>query len=691
MSIEPPIRPFPPRKVLLERLVVARSADREQAVRTLREECAQIRREPEMLRAELHVCAHRFRQGGGAKWCGYSSVRDFAVERLGVAPATFYRWAKAGELPPMDVSPPHGPEGSSLGQVGNHLCMDSLASGDDEALVKLIATDTDAANQSVPAEPDPAAILVSMRMDSSFAPYLRDTLRLAGALIGSEVDDETKLAAILAEASSEVEPATSLTPGDDELASPLPAVMALRHAGIQARQGRPRVPKPTTNAANPRSAISLDSIPGNLDADGALDADGTHVLRQGGALGQSGPLDRNSAHALDFRLRRLIAQRRRMMVRHEAKLLQFHGESVHSLLGYRRFDEFARIELGLSPSKTFEMLDRARRYRQEHPIAIARATGRIGAIQASLLNQIWRMGLPRSDLPRWIDLAGRLTVRGLRDRIAWAREQADSDYRAWSLRGCPPPTEVELRTARHSLLELAANPVPTSLLERRTLPWKRKVRFQWVLDEDTAGFLAQLIASVQKQSIQEGHGICESWRALIILCYHARRAWSQLEHAGSRKDEAVLDRDDWRCAVPGCSSRRSLHRHHIVFSSHGGSDASENLITVCAFHHLIGVHQGILAIRGKAAHGCEDLRFDLGLRPGQQPLVSFRGEHRLRRGGLHPATGFPPTRVHEPAPRYGARSRANSQPLPHRRRWAMLAANPSSQSSSACHSGTTSG
>ena len=160
-------------------------------------------------------------------------------------------------------------------------------------------------------------------MDSSFS--LPSRYAAAGrALIGSEVDDETKLAAILAEASSEVEPATSLTPGDDELASPLPAVMALRHAGIQARQGRPRVPKPTTNAANPRSAISLDSIPGVL----AKKVSPTY-----------------SAHALDFRLCRLIAQRRRMMVRHEAKLLQFHGESPP---GYRRFDEFARIEPGLS-------------------------------------------------------------------------------------------------------------------------------------------------------------------------------------------------------------------------------------------------------------------------------------------------------------------------------------------------------
>ena len=82
------------------------------------------------------------------------------------------------------------------------------------------------------------------------------------------------------------------------------------------------------------------------------------------------------------------------------------------------------------------------------------------------------------------------------------------------------------------------------------------------------------------------------------------RAWEFKDHGKSR--EAVFDRDDWRCAVPGCSSRRSLQRHHIVFASRGGGDEAQNLVTLCAFHHLIGVHQGIISIRGRAVRGSED-------------------------------------------------------------------------------------
>lgn len=66
---------------------------------------------------------------------------------------------------------------------------------------------------------------------------------------------------------------------------------------------------------------------------------------------------------------------------------------------------------------------------------------------------------------------------------------------------------------------------------------------------------------------------------------------------------------------------QNLPDHHIRFRSAGGSDASENRVAVCAFHHLRGVHAGRLRCTGRAPGG---LTWQLGIRPAAKPLLSYR-------------------------------------------------------------------
>jgi 5-methylcytosine-specific restriction protein A len=48
--------------------------------------------------------------------------------------------------------------------------------------------------------------------------------------------------------------------------------------------------------------------------------------------------------------------------------------------------------------------------------------------------------------------------------------------------------------------------------------------------------------------------------------------------------QEVLSRDGWRCQI--CGTLRDLEIHHIQKRSDLGSDAAENLITLCfACHH----------------------------------------------------------------------------------------------------------
>jgi len=72
--------------------------------------------------------------------------------------------------------------------------------------------------------------------------------------------------------------------------------------------------------------------------------------------------------------------------------------------------------------------------------------------------------------------------------------------------------------------------------------------------------------------------------------------------------DPVVLRGGWLCRVPGCS-RAADHVHHVRFRSAGGPEEAWNEISLCAPHHLLGVHRGSVLVRGRAPDG---LAFALG-------------------------------------------------------------------------------
>lgn len=113
--------------------------------------------------------------------------------------------------------------------------------------------------------------------------------------------------------------------------------------------------------------------------------------------------------------------------------------------------------------------------------------------------------------------------------------------------------------------------------------------------------------------------------AFGVILSHALATWEASE-GRTPPAHRVFERDGWRCTVPGCSSYRNLHDHHVVFRSAGGSDALANRTTLCAWHHLRGVHGGIVGVSGRAPEG---LRFRLGLRAEGPPLARYGPGERL--------------------------------------------------------------
>ncbi|MGH7819007.1 MAG: hypothetical protein ACREQ9_04465, partial [Candidatus Binatia bacterium] len=116
-----------------------------------------------------------------------------------------------------------------------------------------------------------------------------------------------------------------------------------------------------------------------------------------------------------------------------------------------------------------------------------------------------------------------------------------------------------------------------------------------------------------------------SWRGLERLLRHAIDEW---QRSGKHRDP-IFARDGWRCAVPGCSSRKNLQDHHMQFRSRRGGNEQTNRISQCVAHHLHGSHDGTLRCSGRAP---DEVLWELGILPDGRVLLRLRGDVYLEPG-----------------------------------------------------------
>jgi len=114
---------------------------------------------------------------------------------------------------------------------------------------------------------------------------------------------------------------------------------------------------------------------------------------------------------------------------------------------------------------------------------------------------------------------------------------------------------------------------------------------------------------------------------------HALGYWE----SSRRHRDPVFARDGWRCAVPACSSRCNLQDHHIQYRSRGGGNEPANRLTICASHHLHGIHGGTIRAWGTAPR---PIYWHLGLRPGWPPLLAYVGDRVLETSSPDGLTRF---------------------------------------------------
>jgi hypothetical protein len=331
---------------------------------------------------------------------------------------------------------------------------------------------------------------------------------------------------------------------------------------------------------------------------------------------------------LDARLRRTI----RLEQRREAELaplLRAVSAPGFAWRGaFRSLSSFARERLGMSPRKARALL-RIERVGDVCPEL--RAAFRDGELSWAQAQQVARLLVggeaDHAHLARWVAWAATVSVRRLEQTVAAAvalgAQECDSETIAAA-------EEHALRDDAQAAQATAGRQTcahPT--LSGDGPPWMGSVRVHVVAPREVVRLFTATLCSVRLELERETGRLPTAAQGFEVMLDRATAGWAvrdPLLRRRSRRELAIFERDGWRCTVPGCTSRRNLQRHHIEFRSQGGSDAAENQTTLCAFHHLRGVHGGRIRIRGRAPVA---LRFDLGIRADRAPLVSYASGDRL--------------------------------------------------------------
>jgi hypothetical protein len=83
----------------------------------------------------------------------------------------------------------------------------------------------------------------------------------------------------------------------------------------------------------------------------------------------------------------------------------------------------------------------------------------------------------------------------------------------------------------------------------------------------------------------------------------------------------IYERDRYRCASPVCD-RRDVTPHHLKFRSHGGGDEAENVVSLCVWCHLEGIHGGRLS----ASPPASSVYWRFG---GREPVLVVEGRRKV--------------------------------------------------------------
>lgn len=225
-------------------------------------------------------------------------------------------------------------------------------------------------------------------------------------------------------------------------------------------------------------------------------------------------------------------------------------------LGFASFGHYCEERLGMSERTVSQRVSLERSLQRIPLLRQAVRENRINYEKARLLAR----HADAASLPGWIEKAEKMTCVALR-RALQGKEEAQM---------CARGTFTVWMTVR-------------------------------VADIVKAAFRAARLAA--KRCLSAGE-------CVVAIAQHFVQTWGPALAEQPTLQRRIRARDKGFCQVPGCS-RAAAHAHHIKHRSQGGSDDPSNLISLCAAHHLRGIHDGRMSVTGAAPDG---LVWEFGLR-----------------------------------------------------------------------------
>ena len=364
------------------------------------------------------------------------------------------------------------------------------------------------------------------------------------------------------------------------------AAEAIAAEGLSARppgtEPWPEPRQPATSPADPDETRAAFAC--HLDWAAVAEALPDDVESFGAALAHLDPF------ALDERMRAVVRAMQRIDWQTGRLLRLFLDRRLHVVMGFSSASRYLRERLGMSERKARALVALERKTRRAPQLGDAYRAGALSWVRALTVLPV----VAERTAAAWVARAREVTVRRLADEVEWAlATRVPCDPIA------PPPLGARLDEPLRQMC--AREPVDAEIV---------------------FGAPASVVALLRTAILAFAHPADALWKGFERLLQHVKGEWE----SQPRHHDPVFARDGWRCAVPACSSRRNLHDHHILFRSRGGDNARDNRITVCAWHHLRGIHAGRVRVWGEAPGA---ITWELGVRAGQAPLLRLEGDRYL--------------------------------------------------------------
>lgn len=295
---------------------------------------------------------------------------------------------------------------------------------------------------------------------------------------------------------------------------------------------------------------------------------------------------------LDDRLRQVVRMLKRVDWQTGRLLALVAGLRLYRAFGYTSLKIYVECRLGFSLRRARALLALDRAARQCPELLQAYSEGRLSLARALVLLPV----LHPETAAVWVALATEVTLRRLENSVAWALETAEQDAPI-----LPPPAEGRLELSPLAPVQIGA------------------LRADAAITFSGPATVVGLLWAVIRSYTPPGEPL---WRGLERLLVHVSGHWA----AQPRARDPIFARDGWRCGVPGCTARSSLHDHHVVYRSQGGDNRRENRVAICAAHHIHGIHGMRLRVTGVAP---DDLTWEIGWRRGRPPLLRTHGDRYL--------------------------------------------------------------